>query len=165
MVKSKVLLNVASPLIVPLFDAPSEKATDKPFMVVALELESVKLRLVTSCPSPPLIAPDILPPQIIESVNVKTPAFAPENVALPIILVLFATPVAKITPEIFADPVRPVELISRGSVVVEVIIGETDSIKYALLAAPGTLPVFTEQLFDVYQLLALFQSESALPHQ
>ena len=177
-----MLLNVALPVIVPLLDAPSVNTREFiPDIVVEFEEESVNKRFVITVLSPPLMVPETVPPQIIfpESVcvppvdvlNVALPVISPmlyevfKNVVLPITLAVLTVLLAKITPVVSAPPVSPDELIRNGSVVEVLIIGEVAPTSKASLVAPGIDPVFIEQLFDVYQLLTLFQSESTVPHQ
>jgi len=174
-----VPLNVASPVIIPLFEAPSVNTTVRPEIVVEFEEVSVNVRLVIVELSPPLIAPVTVPPQIILFESVCTPLVAvlkyaspvivpvlyevSRKVALPTILVVFTVLLANITPVVF---VRPVESIKDGNVVVEVlIIGEVVPTSTASFIVPGRDPIFTEQAFEVYQLLTLFQFESTVPHQ
>lgn len=177
-----MLLNVASPFIIPLLDAPSLNTTVVPVAIVVLfVLELLNIKLVIFTPSTPLTVPDTTP-QFMESERVYTPLVAVLNIALPVIVpvlyevplnvafpitlvVLYAVP-EKLTPVVLASPVNPVESIIFGSIVAELlIIGETLPTSLASFVAPGTLPMGTSQLLDVYQLLALDQSESVNPHQ
>lgn len=182
-IRNVVPLNVALPSMVPLFEAVLLKTVLIPLPTVVLFCEVLlKMRFVMSTLSPPLIVPEILPPQIILLERVKVPADAvlkyalpvmvpvlyavPLKVTLPVMLVVFTVLLAKIIPTVLAGPVRPVESIETGRTEVEVpTIGETEPTRIASLVDPGTLSMFIEQELVVYQLLILFQFESAVPHQ